>query len=192
MAIALPKAESVTEKGEPDGWSIPAAFFQQHDPTGPTRLVVSVPTAFLGEVFAAMVRALNAPVSVLYRQKVDRTRPRPNGSPPRDYLALELEPEVVIAAAQECSDLLFHDARFELWVRGRQNEQLVLDADGMIYLYPDDPSFRDVCRGFGLVEGRVPTLIDRDYVKQWYHEENDVQEQAFIAGLGLEPMAAER
>jgi len=192
MTLSTPKAESVTEKGEGDGWQVPAAFFQQHDPSGPTRLVVSVPTAYLNQVFYSFVRALGSSVSVLYRQKVDRVKPRPQGAPPRDFLALEVEPEVAVAAFQECEDLLFHDARHELWLRGRRNEQLILDSDGLIYLYPDDPSFRDICRGFGLVEGRVPTIMDRDYVKQWYHAENDVQEQALIAGLGLRAMAAQR
>jgi hypothetical protein len=190
--LTNPKAESVTKDGVSDGWTVQAGFHGERELGGPTRLLVSVPTAHLSRVHHDLVRACKPPLSVLYRQKVDRRNPGPEGAPPRDFLALELDHDTVVAALNECANLAYHDARCEIWVRGRRNEQVILDSDGLLYCYPDDPTFRDVAMRHGLAEGEVETLIERDYVKHWYHAENDVDERAFIDGLGLTEMAPQR
>jgi hypothetical protein len=189
--LTNPKAESVTKEGEPDGFVVQPGFHGERELNGPTRLLVSVPTEFLAKVHHDLIRVCQPPLGVLYRQKVDRQNPRPETAPPRDFLALELAADDVIAAFEECSDLVYHDARCEIWVRGRRNEQVILDADGIIYCYPDDPAFREVAMGHGLPEGEVETLIERDYVKHWYHAQNDVEERALVDGLGLTEMAAQ-
>lgn len=183
-----PKAESVTKDGEPDGFQIQWGYSLQTESHGSTRLLVSAPSPRLREVHQAILRAVGGPWSVLYRQFVDRVHPRPQGAPPRDFLALERDPEVVLAALDECASLIYHDARFELWIRGRRGEQVILDADGVIYIYPDDPSFRDVCSQLGMEQRAVKTLQNCDYVKQWYHAENDPVEAGFIEGLQLNDM----
>jgi hypothetical protein len=187
--LTNPKAESVTKEGAPDGWQVQAGFHGEREAGGPTRLLLSVPTEFLAKVHQDLVRVCQPPLSVLYRQTVDRQNPRPEGAPPRDFLALELDHETVIAAMNECANLVYHDARCEIWVRGRRNEQVILDADGILYCYPDDPTFTDVALLHGLPEGAVQTLLERDYVKHWYHAENDLEERAFIDGLGLTEMS---
>ena len=186
-----PKAESVTEAGESDGFEIQPGFCLQVDPRSGTRLVVSVPASSLGSVHQDLIRACTAPLSVLYRQKVDRGKPRPEGAAPRDFVAVELACEVVVAALQECASLAYHDARAEIWVRGRHGEQVILDSDGLAFCYPDDPLFRDVCVAHGLSEARLRTMAERDYVKHWYHAANDAVEAGFIEGLGLSEMSAE-
>lgn len=183
-----PKAVSVTKEGEPDGFVQQPGFIGQHEPGMPTRLLVSVPPAFLATVHRDLLNLVQGPFSLLYRQKVNRRNPAGEQAPPRDFLALGIEPEVLFAAFTECESLVYHDARAEFWVRGVRGEQVILDGDGLIYCYPDDLAFRDVCLANGLPEGELVTLLDRDYVKQWYHAENDAAEAGMIEALGLTEM----
>lgn len=185
------KATSVTAEGEPDGWTIQRGYRAEMDHSGSTRLVVSVPTEDLATVHSALVVALGAPLSVLYRQVVDRLDPKPQGAPPRDFIALGLDRQKVGAALQEHADLLYHDARCELWVRGALQEQLVLDPDGLLYCYPDDPMFRDVLHLAGVEEVELETLLERDYVKHWFVTQCDEVERRLIHALNLTEVAAQ-
>lgn len=180
-----PKAVSVNQDGSEDGWAPSPGWFPEVTPQGDTRLTVSVPAQQLPSVHLALVEALAAPLSVLYRQKIDRQDPRPQGSPPRDFVAVDLGARGVLEALREASELIHGDARCELWIRGGMGEQLVLDEDGLLYLYPDDPAFRDVLVQVGVAEADVETILDRDYVKHWFHAACDPVEAALIAGLGL-------
>lgn len=185
MSTLGPKATSVTKEGEPDDFVIEAGYRGEADHQGTTRIVASIPTARLAEVHAAMVGGLVEPLGLLYRQKVNRLDPKPNGAPPRDFVALELTRARLLAALSEAASLVYHDARCEVWIRGRHGDQVVLDTDGVLYAYPDDPTFRDALDNCGIPVRQVPTLTDRDYVKQWYHAENDERERALITALGL-------
>jgi hypothetical protein len=185
VAIRTPKSVSVDEQGTPDGWEPEPGFLREMDPRGQTRLVVSLPVKFLARVHAQLIASLAPPLSVLYRQVVDRRDPKPQGAPPRDFVALELDPKQVNFAFDRYTELLHHDARCEVWVRGSLGEQIVLDADGMLYLYPDDPSYEDVLLGEGLSPDVGETIVDRDYAKHWFHASNDALEDAFIKELGL-------
>ena len=185
MSIVSPKAMSVTAQGEPDGWEVQEGYDVQPMPDGSTRLLVSLPAPRLAEGFCAIAPVLGARVGVLYRQYVNRMTPGPNGAQPVDYIALELPLESVLAAVRTASTLLFHDARAELWLRGDLGDQMILDRDGLIYCYPDDPAFRDAVKALELREGAMEVLLERDYVKHFFHSENDVLEQEFIASLGL-------
>ena len=181
-----PRATSVTVDSEPDGWQPDPGFASEMDPaSGNTRLLVQVGPRFLPRVHLALVRALEAPLSVLYRQQIDRNDPRPEGAPPKDFVALELGHDKVVAAMEAHPGVVWEDARAELWVRGGFEEKVVLDQDGLLYCYPDDPVFRDVLMGFGLEERDLHTLLDRDYVKHWYYAENDAQEVGLVEALGL-------
>lgn len=180
-----PKATSVTQDGEDDGFVVEAGYRGESDHQGTTRLVVSVPPQDLARVHAALTRALGEPLGLLYRQKVDRRDPKPNGSPPRDFVALELSLRAVLEALTAAAPLVYHDARCEVWLRGRYGDQVVLDTDGVLYCYPDDPAFRDALDACGVPVRQVPTMADRDYVKHWFHAENDALEDAFVARLGL-------
>lgn len=179
-----PRAQSVTADGSPDGFEPQAGFFTQVLPGGITRLLVSAPTDQLLGVHRALLGALEAPLSVLYRQKVDRRAPRPQGAPERDYVGVDLGVDAVRAALERCSRLAYGDARAEIWVRGLRGAQVVLDGDGLLYCYPDDPAFRDVVADL-LPEREVETLLDRDYVKHWFQAEADAEEDDFITTLGL-------
>lgn len=189
MAFDTAKSVSVTEEGVPDGWVPEPGFLREMDPQGSTRLVVSVPVGHLLRVHKELAACLAPPVSVLYRQVVDRQDPKPQGAPPRDFVALELSQGTVLEALERYTDLLHHDARCELWLRGAMHEQLVLDADGMLFCYPDDPTYEDVLLGNGLSPDVGQTIVDRDYAKHWFHAENDALEAAFIANLGLTEVA---
>jgi len=180
-----PKASSVHRDGEPDGFAIGTGFWGERDPGGTTRLVVSVPAGRLADLHRGLVSALRAPLGVLYRQVVDRRNPRPEGAPPRDHVALDLPVERVLAALEQCAPLVYHDARAEYWLRGALGEQLILDGDGLLYCYPDDPAFREVLETAGIPEGKVETLQERDYVRHAFRAECDVQEDRFLSALGL-------
>jgi hypothetical protein len=185
LALTTPKSESVTELGEPDGWQPTPGYLREMDPRGQTRLVVSVPVRFLLRVHQQLVASLQAPVGLLYRQVVNRRDPKPQGSPPRDFVALELAPERIVEALERYTDLLHHDARCELWLRGALGEQVVLDPDGLLYCYPDDPAFEDVLLGEALTDLVGQTIVDRDYAKHWFHGENDAVEDRLIEELRL-------
>ncbi len=179
------KATSVLETGEPDGWYAPTAFFGEQGAQGVSRLVVSVAASDLPAVHQAIVQAAPEPLSVLYRQLVDRKQPRPQGAKPRDFLALEVSKATVLQALQACSSLVYHDARCELWIRAGLEHQVVLDADGLICCYPDALQFRSSLIEQGVQERSVETMASKDYVKHWFYAENDALEERLIEMLGL-------
>lgn len=185
-----PKAESVGPDDVADGFVADVGFTSQTEPGMPTRLLVSVPAEHLERVHRDLIGACEGPIGVLYRQRIDRARPRPEGSPSRDFLALGIDKNALLAALAACRGLVYHDARGDLWLRGRRGEQVILDGDGILYAYPDDLVFRDVCAGDGLEEKPLRTLLDRDRVKQYYRAENDAEEVDFIARLGLTDITA--
>ena len=190
-SLAGPKAQSVKVDGSDDDWQVEAGWRAESDPGGSTRLVVAVPTVDLLRVHEALVRRLSVPLGVLYRQKVDRRAVAQGatpvqGAPPRDFVSLELPPGRVLVALQKHSDVIHHDARCEVWVRGKLGDQVVIDSDGMLFAYPDDPAFREVLDAVGLTENEVQTLETRDYVKHWFHGEADAAEDGLIADLHLQ------
>ena len=184
MTALTPKAISVTEAGEPDGFEPPVAYRCEVDPAGLTRLGVSVPTDRLAETHKALAGALSSPVSVLYVQMVDR-RVGQQLEKPRRMGGVEKAKGVVLTALQRCGTLLYHDARHQLWLRGRMREQLVLDELGMIWVYPDDPSFRDVLAALEIPESPAQNMDGRDYVKVDFKVEADAEEALLVASLGL-------
>ncbi len=181
-----PRAASTSEDGVLDGWVPPLGFAAEIDPKGNTRLVISTPSDRLADVHLAVFGALEAPIGVLWRRVIDRADPKPNGSPPLDFVGLDLPAERVVAALQASGGLVWEDARGELWLRGARGEQVVLDADGVMYAYPDDPAFRDALASVGVAETtQLSTVAQRNYVQQWYHAECDAEEAALVASLGL-------
>jgi hypothetical protein len=187
------KASSCLETGELDGWEVAAGFSGEMDTSGSTRLCATAPTNDLGRVHQALLAVLQPPLSVLYRQKIDRRDPKPQGDPGKDFVALELRPERVLEAVRAASTLFYNDARAELWVRGALQEQVVLDQDGTLYCYPDDPVFRDALVAAGLSETPdLETLEKRDYVRHWFRAEADAEEDAFLAGLQLTQVPVQR
>lgn len=181
-----PKATSVTKDGEDDGFVVEAGYQAEMVPgAGDTRLVISVPTHRLPAVHAALIGVLQAPLGLLYRQKVDRRDPKPQGAPPRDFVALELGHDQLLTALSDAASLVWHDARCEIWVRGRHGDQVVLDTDGLLFAYPDDPGFRDALERVGVPDVHHPTMADRDYVKHWFHGSNDAVEEQLMQALAL-------
>lgn len=187
-----PKAESVTAEGTADGFVIQPGWSSEATPAGETRIVVSAPTERVPRVHAALIAALRAPLSFLYRQEVDRCNPRPQGSPPKDFVALDLGHQRVIDALTEAAPLVYGDARCEIWIRGAMHEQLVLDHDGILYCYPDDPMFRDALASSEVPAVDVETLAERDYVKHWFRPEADALEKRLIEQLRLTEVAQRR
>lgn len=178
------KATSVTVEGEEDGFVIEPGYRGEVDPRGSTRLVVSVPREDLPRVHRALLGVLEPPLGLLYRQKIDRRAPRPDGAPPRDFVALELPRGDLLDALEGAETLLYDDARAEIWVRGRHGDQVILDTDALVYAYPDDPAFRDVLTAAGVPVKRVTTMSERDYVKHWFRAQADAQEDALLGALG--------
>jgi len=190
MTPSGPKAVSVHENGEEDGWVPEPGWYPEMTPQGETRITVSVGVDRVVEVHRALVEAMEAPLSVLYRQKIDRPaveqgRTPPQGLPPRDFVAVSLPHGRVVAALEAAADLVYGDARCEVWVRGARHDQIVLDEDGLIYAYPDDPAFREALAALGLPERDVDTMRDRDYVKHWFRPECDEVERRLQTQLGL-------
>ncbi len=185
MALPGPKATSVTAEGADDGFVVSPGWTAEATPAGDTRIVASVPLDDLQRVHATLVSALAPPLGFLYRQEVDRKNPRPQGSPARDHVSLDLGPSRVLAALDRCAPLVYSDARCEIWIRGRLGEQVVLDHDGLLFCYPDDPSFRAALEQAGVPAVDVETLHERDYVKHWFRAEADPLEDELARMLGL-------
>lgn len=184
-----PKASSVVESGEEDGWTPTPGYVRDMGPGGKAQVVVSVPVTQLAAVHADLVKVLGSPLGVLYRQVVDRQDPQPQGAPPRDFVALDVPADQLLSALTRHGSLLYHDARCELWLRGPMGDQIILDTDGLIFCQPDDPAFEDVFVAHGLSAEVSETIADRDYVKHWFHADNDAVELGLFASLQLTQVA---
>lgn len=189
MSFTSAKASSVTEQGQEDGFEIGLGWERQVGNGGDTRLLVSVPTERLAEVHLALLGALQPPLAFLYRRCVDRQDPKPNGTPPQDFLAHELTLGEIVQALRSAGELVWHDARCEVWVRGFMGEQVILDQDGLLYTYPDDFAFREVLAQLEIPEQHVEVMLDRDYVKHHYHASCDALETRLMRELFLVSVA---
>ena len=70
--VLSPKAESVDESGERDGFEPEAHWAAEVIPGGYTRIMVSVSHGNLANVHRALVACLEPPLRVLYVQLTDR------------------------------------------------------------------------------------------------------------------------
>ena len=181
------KAYSVTEDGEPDGFEDPLLYAREIGPDGTTRILVSTGPERLQEIHYALIRGMTPPLGVLYVQLVDRVTGRDQNAEPKRWLSLEQPVERVLQAFDEADLLLYRDARAQVWVRGALGEQIILDELGLLYAYPDDPSFVEILEGCQVPQQTVPTLADRDYVRVAFCSEADSQEQALLQALNLSP-----
>ena len=145
--------------------------------------MVYVPPEELPEWHLKLVQAMGAPYSVAYMQLTDRRVGTPHPAPLR-FVGIEKPAEKVVEAFKASGDLLWYDGRHQIWVRGSFGEQVVLDELGVIYCYPDDPSFRDALEE--LSESKATGMDSRDYVKVNFRSEADAQEQQLIATLHLQ------
>ena len=178
-----PKAESVTAQGAPDGFAPPLAWQAQVIPGGYTRLVVSAPGDRMAALHQSLVARLQPPLRVLYRQVTDRA----TGQLPkaRDWVGVEISRERLLSALQAHAPLIYYDGRHQLWVKGQGAEQIVLEEIGVLYVYPDDPSFRDALLAEGVPEATVQTLAERDYIKVNFLAAADASEAAFQQSLAM-------
>jgi hypothetical protein len=62
----------------------------------------------------------------------------------------------------------------------------VLEETGVIYVYPDDLSFRDVLEEHGVREGADKNVGDRDYVRVNFLAEGDALESELMRTLRLQ------
>ena len=178
-----PKSQSVTKQGALDGFIPPMAYQPQLLDGGYTRIEISSPPSRLSFIHKKIIETLQGPLKVRYVRMTDRkTGQLPK---PESYVAVELSKERVLQMCTHCADLLYHDARHQLWIRGGSEEQVVLDELGMLYVYPDDFLFRDVLKGLGWMEGAHESMASRDYVKVFFAQEADAQEATLLQSLGM-------
>jgi hypothetical protein len=179
----VPKAQSVTATGEPDGFTPPRAFRADVFPDGHTRLVVSVPPEELRATHLALVGALSGRLGLRYVQLTDRKvgqLPAPVGR-----VAMELDAERVRAGLEARARLVWEDGRHQLWLRGALGETVILDELGLLHCSPDDPSFRDALAALGIPEGTPEMMDKRDYVRVAFLSEADAEEESLIEDFKL-------
>lgn len=179
----LEKARSVTEKGEPDGYTPPRAFRADVFPDGHTRLVVSVPPAELEATHLALLDVLEGPLGVRYVRLTDRKTgqlPSPEGR-----VAMGVDKGRARAALVSRRELIWGDGRHQLWLRGELGETLILDELGLLYASPDDPAFRDVLTALLIPEAAPPMMDARDYVQVNFCLEADAQEASLWEELKM-------
>ena len=179
-----PKAESVDAAGARDGFEAPRTFRAEVVGPGFTRLVVSSPPDDLPAIHRALVRRLEPPFRVLYQRLTDRSTGQL--AKPEHHVAVELGAEIVLEALEACAPLVYHDGRHQLWIEGRHDAKVVLEETGVIYVYPDDPSFRDALSEHRVREGDDKNVGDRDYVRVNFLAEADAIEAHLLHSLHLQ------
>ena len=182
MAMS-PKAESVSADGELDGFQPQPGWSAEVIPGGFTRLEVSTTSEELQGVHRALVQQLDPPLRVLYVQLTDRLA-GVQLDPPRRFVALDVAFDRLDSALQEFAALIYHDGRHQLWVQGRGEDKVVLEETGVMYVYPDDPTFREALERCGMSEGKVETMADRDYVRVNFSAAGDAMEGQFRHAIG--------
>jgi len=178
-----PKAESVDANGEPDGFVVEPGWEAMVIPGGYTRLEVSVPQDQVGRVHRALVAKLNPPLRVLYVQLTDRLAGK-QLDPPRRFVALDVAPDVLDSALGQYAPLIYHDGRHQLWVQGRGEDKVILEETGVLFVYPDDPLFRDALADLGVPNEKTETMAERDYVRVNFMAEGDAMEGLFRQAIG--------
>ncbi len=180
------KAASVDEQGNPDGF-MPASFFKPEVlQGGMSRLVVSLAAVDLERVHHALIQALEPPYKVLYVKMVDRAAGTQLPKPER-RVAVEIPRDRLMRNLMRYRKLVYTDGRHQLWVRGAQGEQLILEENGVVFIYPDDFLFRDVLQAQGLGEGDGQTMADRDYLRVNFDAACDAMEAGLIDTLHMLP-----
>ena len=104
--------------------------------------------------------------------------------PPRRFVALDVQPAQLDSALATNSPLVYHDGRHQLWIQGRGEDKVILEETGVVYAYPDDPSFRDVLSHHEVPEGKAQTMADRDYVRVNFSAAGDAMEGQFRQAIG--------
>ena len=178
-----PKAQSVDRSGAPDGYIPPMAFKAQVVQGGFTRLVISTPSNRLALVHQALVAVLRPPLKFLYVRMTDRqTGQLPK---PEHYVAVDVTAERVAGVLRDYTQLLHHDGRCQVWVRGADGDQIVLEELGCLYAYPDDLGFRDALQAMGLLDVAHQSMDERDFVKVGFLSEADAEEEKLMQDLSL-------
>lgn len=185
-----PKASSVTADGKPDDFVPPTAWRVDVERDGRTRLVLSCAPERLESLYFELLALLDGPIGVMYVQLTDRRAGQHHQGKPRRFVGVDRPLPRVVATLRRCPELLFRDGRHQLWLRGKFGEQLVLDELGMIYLYPDDPAFRERLEALGVPgQDKLKTMAERDYVRVEMQAIADPQEAILLAELSLQPVA---
>ena len=181
-----PKAQIVTQSGEADPRPLPRGWRVTTFPDGTTQLAVSVPAGELPGVHQALLGSLGKELGLMYLRLTDRQLGQL--AKPERRVAMHLPPERVLSAINARSTLVYEDGRHQLWARGGMGEQVVLDELGVVYCYPDDPSFRDVMSALNLSETSEPMACDEahfPYVRVNFHAEADAQETSLWDDLHM-------
>jgi len=177
------KADSVDREGRADGF-VPASFYTREVLEGGyTRLVISLAPDRLEEVHRALAARLQAPVKVMYQQLTDRR----SGQLPKPIsrVAVEVSTDRLLDALECYRRLIYQDGRHQLWIQGANRAQLVLEEIGIIYLYPDDPSFHEILDESGVDEGKGESMATRDYIRVNFLSECDAEETGLWQSLGM-------
>ena len=179
-----PKAQSVTQDGEADGFRPSASFKARILQGGFTRLEVSSPSEKLAIVHRELVKQISFPCKLRYLQLTDR-RSGIQLENPRSFVAVDISRDRLMQALEDYQELFYFDGRHQLWILGADNEQIVLDELGMIYVYPDDFLFRDVLLKLGWPESSQEAMSERDYVQVYFQAPADIQEDSLLESFGL-------
>lgn len=182
-----PKASSVSADGVADGFVPPTAWRVDVERDGRTRLALSCEPERLEALYLELADLLEGPIGVMYIQLTDRRAGQHHQGKPRRFVGVERPAARVRATLRRCAALLVHDGRHQLWLRGKYGEQVVLDEMGMIYLYPDDPLFRDRLDTLGIprIDG-LKSMAERDYVRVEMHAALDPEEEVLLRELSLQ------
>ena len=159
------------------------AYKAQVVPGGFTRLVISTPPARLALIHSALVAVLRPPLKFLYVRMTDRqTGQLPK---PEHYVSVDLSAERVAGVLRDFTKLIHHDGRNQVWVRGSDGDQIVLEELGALYAYPDDLGFRDALDAMGLLNAQHQSIDERDYIKVGFLSEADDEESRLMQELAL-------
>ena len=179
-----PKASSVNQQGEADGFTPPTSFCPRILQGGFTRLEVSSPANKLGMIHKELVKNISFPCKLRYLKLTDRQTGQ-QLQEPKSFVAVDISKARIMQALEDFTELFYFDGRHQLWIQGAKEEQIILDELGMIYVYPDDFLFRDILMKLGWPEVKQDSMADRDYVQVSFMATADIQEDSLLQSFGL-------
>lgn len=179
-----PKARSVNQQGEADGFEPPSSFRSRILQGGYTRLEVSSPSEKLPIIHKDLVNNISFPCKLRYLKLTDRQSGQQLENP-RSFVGVDISRNRMLQALEDYKELFYFDGRHQLWILGSNDEQIVLDELGMIYIYPDDFLFRDILMKLGWPESKQESMSERDYVQVYFQASADIQEDSLLQSFGL-------
>jgi hypothetical protein len=162
--VTIPANNPDRPKAVRDGYEPAPFFFVQTHESGATRVVAAA--ALLSTIrtaFEALIRILPESVEVLLKVKPENEAGTDSDADAEQVWQRHygvIAQGALLEALERCDEFVYRDSRNQLCVRDPISfDYIVLDDLGVLYVYSDQPSFRQTLVRLGFEE-RTDALID--------------------------------